>query len=72
MKEFEFETLPLSEAVGAKAVELIKSYSLGFGFRAGDAIIAATALEHGIPLMTGNEKHYRAVKGLDLRIFKPE
>ncbi len=70
LKEFEFETLPLSGVIGAKAVGLIESYSLGFGLRAGDSIIAATALEHGMPLMTGNAKHFRPVKGLDLRVFK--
>lgn len=33
-----------------------------------DALIAATALEHGFPLMTRNERHFRRVAGLDLRV----
>jgi predicted nucleic acid-binding protein len=32
-----------------------------------DALIAATALEHGIPLMTRNIRHFGRVPGLDLR-----
>jgi len=33
-----------------------------------DALIAATALEHGLPLMTRNERHFGRVPGLDLRV----
>jgi toxin FitB len=32
-----------------------------------DALIAATALEHGLPLMTRNERHFCRVAGLELR-----
>jgi predicted nucleic acid-binding protein len=32
-----------------------------------DALIAATALERGIPLMTRNVRHFERVPGLDLR-----
>ena len=35
-----------------------------------DALIAATALEHDLPLMTRNERHFRLVDGLDLRVPK--
>jgi predicted nucleic acid-binding protein len=33
-----------------------------------DALIAATALEHNLPLMTRNERHFGRVPGLDLRV----
>ena len=36
-----------------------------------DAIIAATASENGMPLATGNAKHFKVVKELVLKIFKP-
>jgi predicted nucleic acid-binding protein len=39
--------------------------------RAGDAIIAATATENGLTLATGNARHFRPVKDLSLRIFRP-
>jgi predicted nucleic acid-binding protein len=32
-----------------------------------DALIAATALEHELPLMTRNRRHFGRVTGLDLR-----
>jgi toxin FitB len=33
-----------------------------------DALIAATALEHELPLMTRNQRHFGLVEGLDLRL----
>jgi predicted nucleic acid-binding protein len=39
--------------------------------RAGDAIVAVTAVEAGLPLVTSNVKHYRPIGGLALRQFKP-
>jgi toxin FitB len=33
-----------------------------------DALIAATALEHCLPLMTRNERHFGRVPGLELRM----
>jgi predicted nucleic acid-binding protein len=33
-----------------------------------DALIAATALENDLPLMTRNERHFGRVPGLDLRV----
>lgn len=46
-------------------------YGLSSGMRAGDAIIAATATENAISLMSGNGKHFRPVKELELKLFKP-
>ena len=36
-----------------------------------DALIAATAIEANAPLLTGNDKHYKAIKDLDLKRFRP-
>ena len=35
-----------------------------------DLIIAATALAHGAPVMTLNDKEFRRVKGLDVRAVR--
>ncbi len=37
------------------------------GLRIADALIAATALEHNLPLMTRNRRHFERVAGLELR-----
>ena len=35
----------------------------------GDALIAATALEHRLPLLTGNVKHFAAIEHLVVEAF---
>ncbi|MGB4117385.1 MAG: hypothetical protein WBK51_12655 [Polaromonas sp.] len=37
----------------------------------GDALIAATALEHGLQLLTGNVKHFNAIDGLKVVKLEP-
>lgn len=40
------------------------------GIRLPDALIAATALEHGLSLATRNVKHFNLVRGLRLRTLR--
>ena len=68
---FGFTILPLSENIGHRALIYIEEYSLARGLRAGDAIIAATAVENNMTLISSNAKHFRPIKELKLKIFKP-
>lgn len=71
MLDLSFAVLPLTENVGHRALVYIEQYGLSSGLRAADALIAATAVESAMPLMTANAKHFRAIKDLDLVVFKP-
>lgn len=71
LKTFGFQILPLSENIGYRALVYIEEYSLSSGLRAGDAIIAATAVENSMVLATGNRKHFRPIKDLSLKVFRP-
>lgn len=66
-----FIVLPLSENIGHRALIYVEEYGLSSGLRAGDAIIAATAVENNRPLISGNGKHFKAVNELDFKLFKP-
>jgi predicted nucleic acid-binding protein len=71
LTDFNFITLPLTENIGHRALVYIEEYSLSGGLRAGDAIIAATAIENDLVLSSGNLKHFKQIKDLKLKIFKP-
>lgn len=68
---FGFTILPLTENIGHRASIYIEEYTLSRGLRAGDAIIAATAVENNMTLASGNARHFRPIKELKLKIFKP-
>ena len=48
------------------AINLMKKFCLSHGLRFLDALIAATALENKLVLVTGNLKHFRFIKGLEV------
>jgi len=68
---FNFQVLPLTENIGHRACIYLEEYTLSNGIRARDAIVTATAAENNLILVTSNVKHFRPIKDLRLKIFKP-
>ena len=71
ISEFEFSILPLTENIGHRALIYVEEYALSSNMRAGDAIIAATAVENNKLLVSSNIKHFKVVKELQLKNFRP-
>ncbi len=65
------QILPLTPAISDRAIVLIDSYALSHGLQLGDALIAATALEYRLTLLSGNVKHFAKLPGLVLEKFEP-
>jgi predicted nucleic acid-binding protein len=63
------QLLPITPAISARTGDLLEALTLSHGLGMGDALIAATALEHGLAVLTGNTKHFSAVDGLRLEEF---
>ena len=61
--------LPVSEVITQRAIELMEAITLSHGLQMGDALIAATALDHGLPVLTANVKHFGAVQELKVEAF---
>jgi len=69
--ELGFQTLPLTENIGHRAVIYMEEYSLSSGLRVADALIAATAAENSLTLCSGDRSHYRPLSELALKAFRP-
>lgn len=65
------ERLPLTPAITESAIVLMEKLALSHGLQLGDALIAATGLEHRLTLLTANTKHFSAGDGLQLERFEP-
>lgn len=49
----------------------MEEFALSAGLELADALIAATACEHGLERRTANARHYRVVADLSLQVFRP-
>ncbi|MGB2908121.1 MAG: type II toxin-antitoxin system VapC family toxin [Candidatus Aminicenantaceae bacterium] len=71
LSDFGFTVLPLTENIGHRAAIYIEEYALSCRIRAGDALVAATAVENNLSLVSSNAKHFLPIKDLKLKMFRP-
>lgn len=71
LSSFGFIVLPLTENIGHRASIYIEEYTLSSNLRSADAIIAATAVENNMVLASSNAKHFKVIKELQLKVFRP-
>lgn len=62
----QFSIFQLNREISTKAEELMRSYYLSHGLLIADALIAATAIENQIPLLSKNQRDYRFISELNL------
>ena len=60
--------VPIRESTGKRAYELLKLYAKSHGLHVFDSLVAATAMEEGLTLVTKNQRHFGMIKGLRLQI----
>ena len=63
--------LYISEEISAKAMFYVEQHFLSHSMQLADALIGATAIAYGNPVLTGNDKHYKVLKDLKIKRFKP-
>lgn len=71
LADMRFGMLPLTENTGHRASIYMEEYGLSISMSMADALIAAAAVEANEVLLTGNDKHYKAVKELQIKRFRP-
>jgi predicted nucleic acid-binding protein len=71
LKQWNVKTIFVSEEISAKALFYVEEYFLSHSMALADALIASTATQYGMKLITANDKHYKIIKELDLKVFRP-
>ena len=67
----EWRVRPLTEDISYRATMYVENYSLSDGVRLADALIAASAVQAGLVLLTANVRHYRCIPDLVLEQYRP-
>jgi predicted nucleic acid-binding protein len=65
------EILYISEEISIKAVFFVEQHYLSHSIQLADALIGATAISHGLPILTSNDKHYKVLKDIQIKKFRP-
>jgi predicted nucleic acid-binding protein len=61
----------ISEEISVKAMFFVEQHFLSHSIQLADALIGATAITHRLPILTGNDKHYKIIKDLQIKRFRP-
>ena len=65
------QILYLSEEISAKAMFYVEQHFLSHSIQLADALIGATAIAYGFPILTANDKHYKIMKDIQIKKFRP-
>ncbi|ACF42525.1 type II toxin-antitoxin system VapC family toxin [Pelodictyon phaeoclathratiforme] len=65
------QILYVSEEISAKAMFYVEQHFLSHSMQLADALIGATAIAHGLTVLTGNDKHYKVMKDFHIKKFVP-
>ena len=71
LRKWNVKILFINEDISAKSMFLVEQHYLSSSLVLADALIAATAVANGLKLLTGNTKHYKIIKNIELEGFKP-
>ena len=63
------QILYVSEEISTKAMFYVEQHFLSHSMQLADALIGATAIAYGFPILTENDKHYKVMKNLEIKKF---
>ena len=71
LREWNTKLLYISEEISSKAMFYVEQYYLSHSLQLADALIGATAVAYSLPILTSNDKHYKMIKDIQIKKFRP-
>jgi predicted nucleic acid-binding protein len=71
LRTWKVAVIHLSEAISIRAAQYVGDFALSHAMGAMDALLAGTAVENGVELLTANTKHFECITRLMLIKFVP-
>ncbi len=66
------QIIQVDELISTKAMFYVEQYTLSHSMELADALIGASAVIKQLPLLTGNEKHYKHLPEIRINRFQVE
>jgi tRNA(fMet)-specific endonuclease VapC len=63
-----YSAISLTNEIGSLSYDLLKQFAKSHGLRVFDSLIAATAIEENLTLLSKNKKHFHMIENLNLEI----
>ena len=63
-----YSAIPLTAEIGNSSYGLLRQFAKSHGLRVFDSLIAATAIEENLTLVTKNKKHFQVMSNLKLKV----
>lgn len=70
-KAMDVQIIPINESISWRASDYVVAHSLSGSMELADALIASTCVETSNTLFTANDKHYKVIEGLKMKVFRP-
>jgi predicted nucleic acid-binding protein len=63
-----YSAIPLTTEIGNSSYDLLRKFAKSHGLRVFDSLIAASAIEEDLTLVTRNKKHFQMISNLKLEV----
>lgn len=71
LRNWNTRVLYKSEEISGKAMFYVEQHFLSHSLQLSDALIGAKAVAYGLPILTGNDKHYKIIKDIQIKKYRP-
>ncbi len=71
IRNWKAQVLYISEEISSKAMFYVEQHFLSHSLQLSDALIGATSVAYGLPILTGNYKHYQIIKDIQIKKYRP-
>lgn len=71
IRTWDCNILHINDEISTKAMFYIERHFLSHSLQLADALIAITALANGLTIVTANDKHFKMIKEVNIKKFRP-
>jgi predicted nucleic acid-binding protein len=71
LKDWGIGIKQLNPTISEVATNLVEKHFHSHSLNVTDALIAATAMYYKFPVITANDKHFKSVEDLEIKVFRP-